>query len=580
MSKLLFVCGRRDGQIQGVREHFEYLSQRITPDNITPAPPRLIFDNRSLTGIVNPVDSILVNGGSVCLGMMFGETHDWWQPGAELPDGSYAILRVDANTVELVSDILASRTIWYVKKDDIFAASSSQRALVSILRSYIPNEEVYPWMLSAGTLGPGLSWDKRFHCVPGDSRLVLNRNTWEMKLIQRPVVFSASDISEMEHESRLRCAIEETVSRLNINTKKWILPLSGGYDSREILLMLKDRPGLKAITWGRKAALTDKKSDAVVARELAEHFHIPHEYFETDLSNETIQSILERFLVAGEGRKDNISGYMDGFSIWKRLYESGIHGVLRGDEAFGFRIATTDADVRRIMSLTLLSDHANLVKHGVAARYEQILPDYLNRTNEETLMAWGDRIFQTYFVPVVLAALNDLKSPYVEIINLLLSRAIINQVRHQPDNLRTGKKLFKKIVCAQTPDIAFAERSAIEAPENILKSARVNEHILEVLHAHHDKRVIPKELFDYITAKREQSKHKLSKLASNAIGMKRVAKRILPDGAIKSIGPFIRSFRRSPASVDIDVDILALRAYILCKMDHILCEDASAMNRI
>ena len=57
-------------------------------------------------------------------------------PGSAPPDGSYALIRCSADEIELVADIAASRAVWYYHDDDVFLASSSQRALVALLGDF------------------------------------------------------------------------------------------------------------------------------------------------------------------------------------------------------------------------------------------------------------------------------------------------------------------------------------------------------------------------------------------------------------------------------------------------------------
>ena len=95
---------------------------------------------------------------------------------------SYALFRRDENTVELVSDIVSSRTIWYVQTEKCITASTSQRAIVFFLQDFKPNKAVFSWMLSSGTVGPGLSWDSRIQCLSGNSLLFLGRSSWKLTI--------------------------------------------------------------------------------------------------------------------------------------------------------------------------------------------------------------------------------------------------------------------------------------------------------------------------------------------------------------------------------------------------------------
>jgi len=578
MSKLILICHRSAKRRTETRSAIASLSKRLIPDNIDGAPPVIIENNGLSIGIVNPIASLPIHGSSVCLGILFGDSRNWWKPGADAPDGNYALFRSDTNQVELVTDIVASRTIWYVIAEDIFVASTSQRAIISILQSYEPNESVYPWMMSSGNLGPGLSWDRRIHCLGGDARLRLDRASWQFEIRDNPVVFSPIDCSENEHERRLREALKETFESLAIDCRKWVLPLSGGCDSRAILQRLKGCPGLKTITWGTKASKHDKYGDACVAARFAETLGVKNEYFETDLSADAVDRILDRFLVAGEGRSDHISGYTDGFAIWKRLFESDIYGVLRGDQVFGWRPAANQFHARRSLGITYLSDFSNLVESAVFNLYEQKIPESLRKRCDETLETYRDRLQQTFRAPVILAALNDLKCSYVEIINPLLSRRVVAQIRTMPDYLRTGKRLFKKIVSDGNPGIPFAEHTSIESTINILKNGRVSNCILSTLRSSHAENILSSGLASFLINNIDAKKQSMRKQFAIKNYARSLINKFAPQGTDKWLRLAIADIRNNAMTINIDMTQLAFRAYIICKMDKLLNEDAQALG--
>ena len=154
-----------------------------------------------------------------------------------------------------------------------------------------------------------------------------------------------------------------------------------------------------------------------------------HKYYHSDLSEEPVNNIINRFIRLGEGRIDHLSGYMDGFRMWKTLFEDKIHGILRGDEGFGWNQVSSALTVRLTIGCGLCSDFSNLkdyTKYGFAS---QELPQHLNQNKWETLNAWRDRLYHEYRLPTILSALSDLKFAYVEQINPLLSKIILQQVR-------------------------------------------------------------------------------------------------------------------------------------------------------
>lgn len=486
---------------------------------------------------------------------------------AGIPDGSYALFRSDENKVELITDIVGSRTIWYVQTEDAFIASTSQRAIVFFLQDFQPNEEAFSWMLSSGTLGPGLSWDKRIHSLEGNARLILDRSSWETEIKKEKVIYEPVDLPDEEHEIRLKKAMEETFDNLSIDFSKWILPLSGGFDSRAILLMLKNRQGLKAVTWGLESSLRDKRNDAYVARALAKHYYIDHCYFHTDISDEPIEKIFRRFLVAGEGRIDHISGYMDGFRIWKQLYESGYQGIIRGDEAFGCKTVSTPNEVYINMGLTVFSDyeHTPLASKLINKHY-QARPLSFEKQDNETLGSWRDRINAEFEIPVRFAALSDLKLPYIEVINPLLSRRIIEQVRRLPDHLRTDKKLLRRIVGSLSPPIVFADMPAIASYVDILKTRRIVDLLHKGLDSENARTLLSDELVECILDNVKVVDVEPGKVRKS---LKAFVKPYIPASLKKKMG-------RRPAKPAMDSNVIAFRSYIICRMNRLLREDARA----
>ena len=171
--------------------------------------------------------------------------------------------------------------------------------------------------------------------------------------------------------------------------------------------------------------------------------------------------------------------------------QEGIREIIRGDEGFGWIPVYDPADVRIAVGIPLWSDFANLEPLEDFDLPRHAMPDELTQRPTETLEAWRDRFMHQYRIPVVIAALNDVKAPYVEIVNPLLHRRIVHRVRQLPDRLRTGKKLFKTIVQSLTPPIAFAEGSATISPRMLFKTEAVVDCIRQELSSNHTTAILP-----------------------------------------------------------------------------------------
>src|SRR5699024_9061247 len=125
---------------------------------------------------------------------------------------------------------------------------------------------------------------------------------------------------------------------------------------------------------------------------------------------------------------------------------------------------------------------------------ENKLPKELLRQEHESISTWRDRLYHSFRLPTVLAALNDLKLTHVELINPLLTKKVILASRTLPDNLRTNKKLFKEIVDSYGLDIPYAKHGSNMDLHTILKQEDVvNEIKVELLTSD----VLPKALLEF-----------------------------------------------------------------------------------
>ncbi len=577
MAKLICICPRDPNATLRLESAIDRLNERLTPDNITPPAPATANETGVTTVLLNPTASIPRHGASVCLGILIDPGTDWWRPGAPVPDGTYALVRCGDDSIEIINDPVGSRTVWYAKTDELFLASTSQRAIVAFLGSFEPNPAAYPWMLSSGQLGPDNSWDRRISVMRSSSRIVLDRRSWRLDTHQTSNEIEPVRRARKDHAEGLGEAITHTFDALDIDTARWVLPLSGGVDSRAILMWLKNRDGLRCVTWGLRTALEDKGNDAYIASQLAAHLGLNHRFFETDMSNEPIDTLFDRYFVAGEGRVDAVAGYMDGFKIWKDIFESGADGVIRGDECFGMRMpAYTDFGVRRYVNCLLLSDYANLPPGVVDDLPQQELPAHLLKREGEPLLRWRDRLYYNFRMPYVMAALNDLKCSYVELINPFLSRGIVDYVRTIPDSLRLGRKPFMDVATRMGPDIPYAVRSAIDTPTNIFRSPELVKLMKREIGATEGGGLLPSSLLGFLENNTQIQK------SGGPSRPETHPKYLLPTRIRETLGAITRRprglYRDRFKKPTLDANVLAFRAFIICRMHRMMNEDAGSLE--
>jgi len=562
MAKAIWICSRKKLS-NTVGHKINEICKNISPDNIVPTPPKISISDNIAYGVMNPKNSLLYKGNSLLLGMLTKNTNNWHVPLQDFPDGSFAVFRDGDQYCELVSDPVASRTIWYYKNEEVFVASTSQVALIKFIGGFEFDERVVPWMLSTGSLGPTHSWDKRLKRIPPDSSVILNKHDWSLDTKANHNTFKERKDTNKHHEQILKTVLDSSIKSMNLNYSDWVLPISGGYDSRGILCLLKTKNNneLKTITWGIKSSLNDSKTDAFVAQKLAKELNVPHKYYHTDLSKEPIEKIIDRFLTNGEGRIDHISGYLDGFKIWEILHNENIQGIIRGDEGFGWLKVSSPLTTRLSVGLGLCSDYSNLRNLTKMGLIEQEVPEHLERTASESLEQWRDRLYHEYRIPTILAALSDLKFSYVEQVSPLLFRNILEQVRELPDHLRTEKSLFKKIVVSTSPKIPFAKRDATASISDILKQKQVVDLLKQVITENLENKIIPKDFLMDVLA---NVKIVDSPLNTKSFSLKTWIKSILPPHIISLLK------NNAPSNNVVDYNRLAFRIFIVFRMVNIL----------
>lgn len=572
MSKIIYICYKNRLTPSNMEESIRYICNELSPDNISPNPPIIRIGDGISYVIINPVDSVLEHENCILMGGLFNDECRWWDGKKEDLDGSFAIIQGHDDSIKLISDMVGSRTIWYYKDDEIFIASTSQRAIIMLIGSFQFNEEVIPWVISTGFLGPSNSWDERIKILPPDTKIVLDRDKWAIKEEGSEVKF-IEDKKDKAFETRLIGALNKTFKDIKLDYSKWVLPLSGGYDSRGILYYIDkeddNNQKLRTITWGLEQSLVQKGNDAYVAKKLAEHLKLQHNYFFTDVGEEPIKTIIERFILNGEGRTDHINAYMDGFNIFKKLFENGVEGIIRGDEGLGWLPVSSFFQARIVTNLRTCSDFGNLKDYEKFGFQKQIIPEYLKVREGETPAEYRDRLYHGYRIPIMISSWTDLITPYIELINPLLSKNIIEEVRQFPDHLRTDKKLYKTIVTKLFPEIAFAKYDAIGNRRVILKEEEFVDLLKKELSSIHAKTIFPSEFLDYV--------------------IKNIKTRVVSDDKqkpsvfeffIKVTPGWIKRWFVSSSHINIDSNTLAFRMYITSNMHRILNNDASFLKTV
>ena len=541
---------------------------RLSPDNINPNKPIINYNNALAYGVMNPQKSIKISKKGICLGYVTNKKNSWDITDAKNLVGTFSIFRWDKINIELVTDAVASRTIWYTKTSKFFIASNSQRAVIMFLKDFKLNRESLNWMLTTGTIGPNNSWDKRIKPLENSSSLVLDRKNWKItinKLHRHNIKPTNFDLKYYKKKLQLVCS--ESIKKMDIPQKNWVLSLSGGYDSRAILLLMKSYD-IRLLNWGLKSSDSNDFNDTSVPFLLAKHFKKPIYYFENDMEIRDCDIIFDRFFRYGEGRVDHIGGYTDGFKMYKELFENNIHVIIRGDEAFGWEKVNSAFDVKRCLGLLIKDDYSNLPDMEDYGLPKVTFPSYFERKSGESLAIWRDRLYREYRIPSILSALNELKAPYVELVNPFLSNDVLNVVNEIPDHLRTDKILFKKIIRDMSPEIPFTSIDSSESRGHIIQRPQVIEMFLDELCSNQSNNLFSHHLINYLKTKIEYQKNDRPTQLSKIKLYNSVKKRVP-----KSVKLFFNSILSRPDKIKMNYNLMLFRFYIILKMVNLFKSD-------
>jgi hypothetical protein len=168
-----------------------------------------------------------------------------------------------------------------------------------------------------------------------------------------------------------------------------------------------------------------------------------------------------------------------------------------------------------------------------------------------------------------LAALADLKLPYVEQMNPLLSRKTLTVFRCFPDHLRTGKSLFKKIVTKIGPDVEIANADATASPKSILRQRGIVEILRGELDSERVRALVPSGLIMQVMQNLQVSD-------GSAVRQRDTFKSHFR----KFVPAFAKDFLREKGVVpSVDSNRLAFRIYLISQMNAVLSEAAQSCRR-
>jgi hypothetical protein len=142
MAKCIWICSRQPFP-RTVEEKITNICNSISPDNITPREPQINIGSDIAYGIMNPTNTILTHGNSLMLGKLIGDNDRWHEPGTDFPEGIYALFRDGEGFCEIITDTVATRTIWYTSMKTSLSHQHHSELLYSIWADSNLMTEIY-----------------------------------------------------------------------------------------------------------------------------------------------------------------------------------------------------------------------------------------------------------------------------------------------------------------------------------------------------------------------------------------------------------------------------------------------------
>lgn len=397
------------------------------------------------------------------------------------PQAGFASIRAHDDGVEAMTDHCGSKTIWHARLDcGGVVISTCMEMIVALLRDFQVDEKALGWFLSAGTSGPRRSWDRRIKPVAPNGRLVASLDGAAVAL-QEAGLPSQPMSSDHVDAASLSSELDKAMSPELLGGKPWLLALSGGHDSRAILHGTRHLDDVVCVTWVDEYLTEAPHSDIVVARQLATAAGRPHleKIIRRPRTAAEMDSAMRRFVRYSDGRVDNYLAYVDGMRIWDELAQQPATGLLRGDELFGSAYAINPSQILQNMRLMSFFDYARgPVQRSLARRHDHETPAEFIRKPGENAARWRWRLRASYEISTIYAALNSIRSRFVEVTCPLLSRNLVALAGSMSVRQLSDKSLFNEVVGRMYPGIPFANRSSILQRSDVNAVPALNELIL------------------------------------------------------------------------------------------------------
>ncbi|MCB0847698.1 MAG: hypothetical protein KDE26_30810, partial [Bacteroidetes bacterium] len=310
-----------------------------------------------------------------------------------------------------------------------------------------------------------------------------------------------------------------------------------------------------------------------IARKLGKTFGNPNQFLAIRQDLESLEAVIDRFIRYTEGMTDGLAGYIDGFHVWKQLFEQGFSGYLRGDRPL---CSTPPIDMDTVMKdlkvrpLDFYANGEELAKWFP----KQTLPAELQfKEGEESLAVWQDRLIPLHYGPSIYAAMAECKAGFLEMSNPLLNRKIIKTAYPLRDKIGSVYEVYKKWVLDRTPDIPKGVENSNVNLKDILRSEDMVKMMREEFDRESAEKVFPRQLLTLISEPLKIAGFSIDNVKPRHTSrFKYWIKQLIPQKFTDQ--------RKKKKKYVLDPNILGFRAFIVLRMVHRFEEDTRLFHHI
>lgn len=456
MAKLLFATWRREADAGHWAEPSSYhlLANAMGLD--ANRAPLLQAGENWHACVFAPGPGTQLQETGALIGPPFKSPSKFFHVGGQTPTGSFGLVRLNDEFVEIPVAPITNYPIWYYHDTDRFAASTSQLLLIGLLGSWQPNQENANWVLRTLLPAPYTSWDRRIKLMTPDAVFRLNRNSWQSSISTKPFTLTPKQQTKVQAKAELAERLAVVFQEVDWGKANWLVPLSGGVDSRTSLMLAHRyaKQNLKALTYGYAHYSGNKYGNQAVAKRVSNAANIPQDFVIEQPNFGDPEGRIRRFVRASDGRGFTALEHLEGPDFLKR---NSILGDcwLRSDEVYGWAKMVDKADVETICHFDLLR------KSALPEEIQPLLggigiPQQLQQNRGESLEDWRDRLYHTFRIPTHITFYVDLECNFFDVFNPHLHSPVVDWTRTQLASFRTDKSLFKDFAWDLGPKVPYA----------------------------------------------------------------------------------------------------------------------------